>query len=138
MSLATFRTDLSHFLANAGLGLTEGTNLFRGMIPAEINPATLVVLVMPTGGPQSSRFLATYPTYQITVRGRDLDAAEAKAMAIFALFDNLEQPVAMGPTPGSRSRVADCKALQPPFLLPGRDERECWRWVCNYMFTLSD
>lgn len=136
MSLATFRSDLTHYLAAAGLGLTVGTNLFRGQIPATIPPTTLVVLVQMTGGQESERFLSQRVHVQILVRSTDMDAAEAKAFAIHALLDNLAVPVAMGPTPGAKTRVADCKAIAPPHHLPP-DERQAWWWSCNYRFTLS-
>ncbi len=130
-----FRTNLAHYLGAAGLGLTVGTNLFRGQIPATIAPTTLVVLLALTGGRQSLQYLATRPTVQITVRSSDLDAAEAKAWAIHDLLNDPAAPILMGSS--NKSRVATCKALQPPFVLPGLDERQAWRVVCNYEFTLS-
>lgn len=128
MTLTDFTSDLRTFLAAQSVG-TAGTDLFRGMIPANVINA---VLLVDTGGDRSdSTHGSVIRTVQVTCRHVVLATAIAKANAVYGLLNEPSAPRTMG-----ASRVTYSKAIQPPFTL-GQDERQAWRVVANYEFLLA-
>lgn len=129
MSLTDFGADLRTWLAAQGLGLTAGTNLFRGQFPQDVAEG---VLLVETGGDRTDRPTGSMVrTVQVTARYRDLGAAIAAANSIFNLLNEPSSVRSMG-----SSRVTYSKAIQPPFTL-GLDERQAWRVVFNVEFRLA-
>lgn len=129
MTLPDLGGDLRTWLAAQGLGLTAGTNLFRGQFPQSVIEG---VLLIETGGERTDRPTGSViVTVQVTCRYRDLDTALAKARAIYALLDGPSVQRTMG-----SSKVIYSRAIQPPFSL-GQDERQAWRVVFNAEFLLA-
>lgn len=124
----SFLSNLAAHLASHGIG-TVGTDIFMGEAPPEQLNA---VLLVSTGGPPSDRARGILsPTVQVTARNLSYAAAEAKIDQVFVLLNELPEQVNMG-----SSHVVYCKAMQLPFCL-GKDEREAWRHVCNFRFSVS-
>lgn len=122
---ATFSNDVAAWLALQGEGVL-GTSLFIGQLP----PAPLdAVLLVETGGRGSdTAHRVRHLSLQVTARDADYAAARARAWAIHNLLDGPPTPRSMG-----SSKVLYSKAIQPPFSL-GQDERQAWRFVCNFEF----
>lgn len=76
-------SDLTDYLAAGGIGVS-GNNLFYSFVPDK--PDALVA-VIPTGGFSPDLELPTAdPTFQIRIRAKAFEDAEAKAVAVAALF----------------------------------------------------
>lgn len=136
-TLADFWANLAHYLAANSIG-TAGTTLFVGQIDAKITASTLVVLITPTGSRERDDELSVeYPSCQVLARGPSFAAAYSKAVAVYQLLAAIKNdPVAMGATPGSKSRVISAAPRQAPFSL-GQDAQQAWRIAFNVEFVLA-
>lgn len=137
-TLDTFWANLAHYLAAQGIG-TAGTTLFVGQIDSKVLLSTLVVLVTPTGGRERDAERGVeYPSAQILARGPSYADAYTKITDAYYLLAGLKNnPVCMGATPGSKSRVVTASPRQAPFSL-GQDAQQAWHLAFNVEFTLSE
>lgn len=136
MSLATFIDDLAADMQARGLG-TVGTNLFIGQIPeknADGTPLLNALLLIPYGGaPSDNIHAAAHPRVQVTARNTSYAAASTKIHAVYAAYNERE---GFDVGTSTTTHVVDCMAQQTPFSL-GQDERQAWRLVCNFQFTIQ-
>lgn len=137
-TLAAWWTNLAHWLAANSVG-TAGTTLFIGQIDSKVPASTLVVLVTPTGGRERDGDRSVeFPSAQVLARGPSFAATYAKAEAAYDLLCGIRNnPVAMGATAGSKSRVISANPRQAPFSL-GQDGQQAWSIAFNVEFTLSE
>jgi len=123
---ATFADDLATWLSAQGQG-TLASTLFIGQLPPS-SPLDAVLLVETGGRGSDTAHRTRTRSIQVTARGTSYAAARARAWAIHGLLDAPAAPRLMG-----SSRILYSKAIQPPFSL-GQDERQAWRFVCNFEF----
>lgn len=72
--------EIATFLLTQNLGLTLGTNFFKGYLPDETDNA---VVIYDTGGAEPDRDIPTGdPTFQILVRNTDYETGHALVKAI--------------------------------------------------------
>lgn len=124
----TFADDVVNWLATQGVGTVAGT-LFQGQMPPDPLDA---ILVVETGGRTFDRVRRMQPlTLQVISRGTSYASARSAAWQVHTLLDSPPDSRLMGAT-----KVIYSKAIQPPFSL-GQDERQAWKFSCNYEFLVQ-
>ncbi len=123
--------DIAAYLAGAGLGLTEGVNLFKVPFPASAPPATVCIVETPgeedefASGPSLDPPALERPRFSVQVRDQDAQACRGLAETIRGKLNNLG-PVTLGTT-----LYHHVKATGPVFFL-SRDQNERCKWACNF------
>lgn len=131
-------SDIVTYLAAQGsLSLTAGTNLFEGPLPELPSVGSLCVAVTHYASKPSDEYTMgaslTAPGYEhesFQVMCRDLDkaVAQATALEIHALLDNLGTTASFA---GSGRTYFHIDSDGPPFNLY-QDQNDRWRYVANY------
>lgn len=130
--ISTFMSDLIFLLgSDATLGLTYGTNLFKGpkaRIPDSNGPYVSVIRSIGQGteGTHNSTTVPAYerPGAQIVARATDYDVAEAKILALYAFMFPIRNQFING------TYWRELNVLGEPFDLPP-DEKQRVRIAFN-------
>lgn len=122
--------EIATYLVGQGLGLTSGTNLFRGKLPD--TPDICVVVYEYGGMPNEPEMGGTtvrleFPSIQIVTRGvkDEYDAPRLLAQQVMAALTKIGGQTLSGVVYGC------VMAKQPPFPL-GWDDNFRMRFACNY------
>jgi hypothetical protein len=118
-----------------GGSLVRGTNFFRAKHPVGANPDAVCVVMRPTQGrPDEIDGLIRFPRFQISVRARSYDAAQAEADRLYVALSAVRH-TRLG-TSGNYTLLLSITGLGPPFPI-GQDEQNCWLIVANYEAELQ-
>lgn len=125
--------DFCQWLEDEGFG-TLGTNLFRAQLPPDHNPATVSVVVTPTGGQLSLENGVKRPRVQLLTRCTSWDTAFTKANDLNNFLDG-KKNIWLGSLPDLTS-IQIISAVAPPASL-GYDQRQGWQFSANYQIDLG-
>ncbi len=128
--MAELLDDIVAYLAAAGIGLTAGTNLFAGKLPATA-PDPCVICYETKGAPPLETFgnddlpQVDRPRLQVVARAADYVSARTK------LWDCFKKLVLIGNESVNGTYYERVEAIDSPALM-GRDESERVLFVGNF------
>lgn len=142
MTVLSLGDEIGTYLAAAGIGLTQGTNLFVSLMPDL--PSACVAIIETGGMPPVMTLTGTSgveskldrPTFQVRSRA-DVDGYVAGQTLMQTIYGKLQGVTETKINGASFQLFHLIAALQPPVYL-GRDAKERHEWSQNYSCFLEN